>query len=102
MRLNSPGASRLMAWPQFGITAKAAAGMFCFIKTPGIRQGQSSSPVRMSVGTVKRLISEKAPAQAIRDLALTEGMIPLRAAGVEKVAEDATTLSEVMRCVWIN
>src|SRR5438034_343074 len=51
MRLNSPGASRLMAWPQFGITAKAAAGMFCFIKTPGIRQGQSSSPVRMSVGT---------------------------------------------------
>ena len=30
------------------------------------------------------------------------GMVPLRAAGVDKVAEDVTTLSEIMRCVWIN
>jgi len=51
---------------------------------------------------VKRLISDKAPARAIREIAVREGMVPLRAAGVEKVAEDATTLSEIMRCVWIN
>jgi type IV pilus assembly protein PilB len=51
---------------------------------------------------IKRLISERAPAREIREMALREGMTPLRAAGVEKVAEDQTTLSEVMRCVWIN
>jgi type IV pilus assembly protein PilB len=51
---------------------------------------------------IKRLIAEKAPARAMREVAIREGMVPLRAAGVEKVAEDATTLSEVMRCVWIN
>jgi type II secretory ATPase GspE/PulE/Tfp pilus assembly ATPase PilB-like protein len=35
-------------------------------------------------------------------MAIREGMVPLRAAGVDKVASDETTLSEVMRCVWIN
>jgi type II secretory ATPase GspE/PulE/Tfp pilus assembly ATPase PilB-like protein len=51
---------------------------------------------------IKRLISDKAPARSIREMAEREGMVPLRAAGVEKVAEDVTTLSEVMRCVWIS
>jgi type IV pilus assembly protein PilB len=51
---------------------------------------------------IKRLIAERAPARAMREVAIREGMVPLRAGGVEKVAEDATTLSEVMRCVWIN
>ena len=44
MRLNSSGSSRLMACPQFGITASAAEGMVRFIRMPGMRQGQSSSP----------------------------------------------------------
>src|SRR3954451_16318528 len=56
-RLNSSGSSRLMVWPQFGITASAAEAMFCFIRMPGLRQGQSSSPCRMSVGTESRRIS---------------------------------------------
>jgi Putative glycolipid-binding len=30
-RLNSSGSSMLMAWPQLGITDRAAVGMFCFI-----------------------------------------------------------------------
>src|SRR4051794_25412424 len=55
-RLNSSGSSRLMVWPQFGI-ASAAEAMFCFIRMPGLRQGQSSSPCRMSVGMESRRIS---------------------------------------------
>jgi type IV pilus assembly protein PilB len=51
---------------------------------------------------VKRLISDQSQARALREMAVREGMIPLRAAGVDKVAEDQTTLSEVIRCVWIN
>ena len=45
----------LMVWPQFGITASAADGISRFISTEGARQGQSSSPVRISVGTVSAL-----------------------------------------------
>ncbi|MBO0685095.1 MAG: type II/IV secretion system protein [Candidatus Dormibacteraeota bacterium] len=52
--------------------------------------------------SIKRLIVDKASTQSIREAAIHEGMLPLRAAGVEKVAEDVTTLSEVIRCVWIN
>jgi len=52
--------------------------------------------------SIKRLISERAPTGVIRERAVQEGMVPLQAAGVEKVAESVTTLSEVMRCVWIN
>jgi type II secretory ATPase GspE/PulE/Tfp pilus assembly ATPase PilB-like protein len=51
---------------------------------------------------IKRLISDQSPARTIREMAIREGMVPLRAAGVDKVASDETTLSEVMRCVWIN
>jgi type IV pilus assembly protein PilB len=51
---------------------------------------------------IKRLISARASAQEIRDQALRAGMTSLRADAVRKVANDQTTLSEVIRCVWIN
>src|SRR4029077_18249194 len=57
MPLNRSGASRLMVCPQFGITERAADGMMRFISNAGARQGQSSSPVRISVGTVRPAIS---------------------------------------------
>ncbi|HZV52311.1 MAG TPA: GspE/PulE family protein [Candidatus Dormibacteraeota bacterium] len=50
--------------------------------------------------SIKRLISLRAPAQEIRSQALREGMRTLREDGVRKVADDLTTLSEVIRCVW--
>ncbi|HLH71426.1 MAG TPA: GspE/PulE family protein [Candidatus Dormibacteraeota bacterium] len=49
---------------------------------------------------IKRLISLRASAQEIRSEALREGMRTLREDGVRKVAEDLTTPSEVIRCVW--
>jgi type IV pilus assembly protein PilB len=52
--------------------------------------------------SIKRLISVKASAQAIREQAVEEGMTTLRADAVQKVAADVTTLSEVVRCVWLN
>jgi len=51
---------------------------------------------------IKLLVSAKAPAQAIREQGLAEGMVSLRADAVQKVAADMTTLAEVMRCVWVN
>ena len=39
------------------VTAKADEGMWCFINTPGNRHGQSSSPVRISVGTFSVFIA---------------------------------------------
>ncbi len=51
---------------------------------------------------IKRLVSERAPAEAIRQEAAREGMVRLREAAIEKVAADMTTLSEVIRCVWAS
>jgi type II secretory ATPase GspE/PulE/Tfp pilus assembly ATPase PilB-like protein len=51
---------------------------------------------------IKRMASVRASAQEIRETALQEGMVSLRADAVQKVAGDATTLAEVMRCVWLN
>ena len=52
IRLNWSGSSRLMVWPQLGITDSADVGISRFIMTDGARQGQSSSPVRIRVGVV--------------------------------------------------
>ncbi len=51
---------------------------------------------------IKRLVSQRAPAEAVRQQASREGMVRLREAAIEKVAADATTLSEVIRCVWAS
>ena len=50
---------------------------------------------------IRRLISARASADAIRQHALSEGMVPLRRDAVQKVAADITTLAEVIRCVWV-
>ena len=50
---------------------------------------------------IKRLISEKAPAQVIRDTAKeTVGMISLREDGLRKVLKGITTLDEVDRVAY--
>jgi type IV pilus assembly protein PilB len=51
---------------------------------------------------IKLLVSARASAQQLREQALAEGMVSLRADAVQKVAADMTTLAEVMRCVWVN
>ena len=51
---------------------------------------------------IKRLITGRASSQQIREQAISEGMISMRADAVSKVAEGLTTLAEVMRCVWLN
>jgi type IV pilus assembly protein PilB len=51
---------------------------------------------------IKLLVSAKSSAQTLREQALAEGMVSLRADAVQKVAADMTTLAEVMRCVWVN
>jgi type IV pilus assembly protein PilB len=52
--------------------------------------------------TIKRLVSARASAHEIRELATRQGMTTLRKDAVQKVANDTTTLAEVIRCVWIN
>ena len=51
--------------------------------------------------TIKRMVSARLSAQEIREQALKEGMVGLRGNAVQKVASDITTLSEVIRCVWL-
>jgi len=51
---------------------------------------------------IKRMVSARASALDIREQAMREGMVSLRADAVQKVAADLTTLAEVMRCVWMN
>ncbi|TMD55867.1 MAG: type II/IV secretion system protein [Chloroflexi bacterium] len=51
---------------------------------------------------IKRLISQKASGSDIRALAQEEGMVDMRTDGIAKVEHDMTTLSEVIRCVWMN
>ena len=53
--LKASGSSMLMVWPLFGISCRAAEGIIRFMKTPGSRHGQSSSPLRIRVGTVSVL-----------------------------------------------
>ena len=51
---------------------------------------------------VKRMVSLRASAHEINARAIEEGMLGMRADAVSKVAADMTTLSEVIRCVWLN
>src|ERR1700694_1006223 len=50
---------------------------------------------------VKRAVSVKAPAEVLREQAVKDGMVLLRQDAIEKVKVDLTTLSEVIRCVWV-
>jgi hypothetical protein len=51
MVLNKRGSSRLIACPEFGKTATAEVGIVFFKKMLAFRQGQSSSPERIRVGS---------------------------------------------------
>ncbi len=51
---------------------------------------------------IKRLITSGGSSQQIRSAAVEAGMAPLRGDAMSKVEAGVTTLSEVIRCVWIN
>src|SRR6266849_8628037 len=55
--LYASGSSRLIVWPQFGITTRPALEIVLFIRMAGSRQAQSSSPVMIKVGVVIFFIS---------------------------------------------
>ena len=100
-----PSADERHLWRQYGQTSKATFyhGRGCtHCAHTGYRGRVGVFEVLPITETIKRLISARAPAQEIRDQAVREGMTPLRADAVQKVATDKTTLSEVIRCVWIN
>lgn len=100
----SPNASELQLWRDYGYGdhgfRKGRGCQHC--AGTGYRGRIGVFEVLPLTDTIKRLIADRAPTSAIRAAGVQEGMLPLRAAGVEKVAEDMTTLGEVMRCVWIN
>jgi len=49
--------------------------------------------------TIAQLILERAPAHLIERHAVQQGMLTLRAAGMLKVAQGATTLEDLLRCI---
>jgi type IV pilus assembly protein PilB len=100
-----PSPAELSLWNEFGGAAKAEfyAGVGCaqcagtgFLGRVGVFEVLEMSD------DIKRKVSVRASAQEIRERALEEGMVSLRADAVQKVAADVTTLAEVMRCVWLN
>ena len=61
----------MIVWPQFGITASAAEEIFCFINNAGCKHGQSSSPVRTSVGTVSFFMSSTSDSSGSATVTIT-------------------------------
>jgi type IV pilus assembly protein PilB len=99
-----PGPEEVRLWLEHGLGSKPA-----FVRGRGCNHCAGTG-YRGRIGVfetlvvsehIKRLISEKAPAVSIREQAQREGMRTLRADAVDKVARDLTTLSEVVRCVWL-
>jgi type IV pilus assembly protein PilB len=100
-----PSAPEISLWDEYAGASKADfyAGAGCaqcagtgFLGRIGVFEVLEMSD------QIKRMVSVRASAQEIRERALKEGMVSLRADAVQKVAADATTLAEVMRCVWLN
>jgi hypothetical protein len=52
IRLKLTGSSIFSVCPQFGMIDRAAEGMVSLSMMPGRKQGQSSSPFKIKVGTV--------------------------------------------------
>jgi type IV pilus assembly protein PilB len=56
--------------------------------------------VLRNTDAMRHLIVEKAPHSEIRSLAISEGMKPLRDEAIRLVANDVTTISEILRSVY--
>ena len=100
-----PSADERRLWLEYGHADKAIFyhGRGCtHCANTGYRGRIGVFEVLPITETIKRLISVRASSQEIREQALRAGMTPLRGDAVQKVATDKTTLSEVIRCVWIN
>ncbi len=99
-----PGPEELRLWLEYGTGAKPEffRGRGCnHCAGTGYRGRIGVFEALVVSEQIKRLISEQAPAAMVREQARREGMRTLRADGVDKVAHDLTTLSEVVRCVWL-
>ena len=46
---------------------------------------------------LKRLLNDNAPLNEVKKQAYREGLLPLRLAGAQKVAQGLTTIEEVLR-----
>jgi type IV pilus assembly protein PilB len=105
MERYTPSAPEMSLWNEYGNDPKGVfyAGAGCtqcagtgFLGRVGVFEVLEMSD------QIKRMVSVRASAQEIREQALLEGMVSLRADAVQKVAADMTTLAEVIRCVWLN
>jgi len=100
-----PSADERRLWLEFGSVDKAIFyhGRGCtHCAYTGFRGRIGVFEVLPITDTIKRLVSARGSAQEIRVQAVREGMTTLRKDAVRKVAQDLTTLAEVIRCVWIN
>ncbi|MCW2498061.1 ATPase, T2SS/T4P/T4SS family, partial [Jatrophihabitans sp.] len=50
---------------------------------------------------MRQLVVRNAPVEDIRKLAIDQGMVPLREQALRLVADDVTTIAEVMRTIYI-
>ena len=57
--------------------------------------------VRKTTSEMRDLVVRNAPVDEIRKLAIDQGMVPLREQALRLVADDVTTIAEVMRTIYI-
>jgi type IV pilus assembly protein PilB len=65
----------------------------------GYRGRTAVAEVMFTDRGLRELIRRGAPAEALRDLAVSSGMVPLKQAALEKLLSGATTVQEVVRVV---
>ncbi|MDQ6771607.1 MAG: GspE/PulE family protein [Candidatus Dormibacteraeota bacterium] len=100
-----PSPDEMLLWEEFGARSKAEffhGGGCANCAGTGYRGRIGVFEVLELTDPIKRLVSARASAQDIREKAQRDGMVTLRQDAVAKVAADVTTLSEVIRCVWLN
>jgi type IV pilus assembly protein PilB len=99
-----PGPAELALWEEHGGGAQDfVRGSGCgACAGTGYKGRIGAFEVLAMTDEMKRLVSARVAAQQIRDLARQQGTEPLRAAGVAMVRGNVTTLSEIIRCVWVN
>jgi type IV pilus assembly protein PilB len=98
-----PEPSDLELYEQIGGPSKAQFmhGEGCnFCSGSGYQERIGVYEVLRVTDAMRHLIVERAPHSEIRALAISEGMKPLRDEAIRLVAQDVTTISEILRSVY--
>ncbi len=96
----SRDASSTSSWAARRSSSSSTARAATSARVPATRSASASTRCSASPTRMRHLIVEKAPHSEIRELAISEGMKPLRDEAIRLVANDVTTIAEILRSVY--